>query len=291
MKKITDFTGTSEVPGIKKLFRVMKLTGFFLMISVMTVWAGKTYSQTKTLNLNMERSTVKEVLSEIERQSEFYFMYSGKYVDVDREVSVHVEAQKIEAVLNILFAGTDVGYSIKDRFIVLTTPEIINNGTLTVVQQKTVSGKVTDDSGNPLPGVTVVVKGTTIGTVTNKDGNYMIGNIPEGATLVFSFVGMKTQEVEVAEKTTIPIIMQEESVGIDEVVAIGYGVQRKSDITGSVTSLSKERLNIPSNLNIAQAIQGAVPGVMIKTSSAGAVPNEVIMIRGQIGRASCRERV
>jgi TonB-linked SusC/RagA family outer membrane protein len=283
MKKITDFTGTSEVPGIKKLIRVMKLTGFFLMISVITVWAGKTYSQTKTLNLNMERTTVKEVLSEIERQSEFYFMYSGKYVDVDREVSVHVEAQKIEAVLNILFAGTDVGYSIKDRFIVLTTPEILKNGTLTVVQQKSVSGKVTDGSGNSLPGVTVVVKGTTIGTVTNKDGNYMIDNIPEGATLVFSFVGMKTQEVEVADKTTIHVKMQEESVGIEEVVAIGYGSMKKNDLTGSVIRADIKAFADQPNVSVMQTLQGTVPGLNVgPVQKAGENPSFTIRGRTSI---------
>jgi len=130
MKKKYGLTGNIVIPGMKKICRVMKLTSFFLLISVVSVFANKTYSQTKTLNLNIEKATVKEVLSKIEEQSEFYFMYSGKFVDVDREVTVHVENQKIETVLDLLFAGTNVGYTVKDRFIVLTTPKLTTDGTI-----------------------------------------------------------------------------------------------------------------------------------------------------------------
>jgi len=280
MKNITDLNGSSEVPVIKKIFRVMKLTSFFLLISVITVWAGKTYSQTKTLNLNMERTTVKEVLSEIERQSEFYFMYSGKYVDVAREVTVHVEDQKIEAVLNMLFSGTDVSYSINDRFIVLTTPEIIKNGTLTVVQQKTVSGTVTDLSGTPLPGVTVIVKGTAKGTVTDTNGNYMLDNIPGGAVLVFSFVGMKSQEIIVGNQSVINIKMVEETIGIDEVVAIGYGTVKKSDLTGAVATVSaKDFEKIPAT-NLLETFQGRTTGIQITTNSGLPGAGANVLIRG-----------
>jgi len=175
MKKITDLFGNVKIPGLKKLLRLMKLTVLFILISVGCVLAGKTYSQTKTLTLHMENSTVKEVLAEIESQSEFRIMYSGKFVDVDREVSLDVKNQKIESVLNTLFSGTDVSYTVKDRFIVLVTPELMYEGTLAVMQQqRSVSGTVTDESGLPLPGVTVLIKGTTHGTVTNSDGNVII---------------------------------------------------------------------------------------------------------------------
>lgn len=192
MKKITELPGIEKIPRLKKLIRIMKLTSFLLLISVVSVMAGKTYSQTKLLALNMENTTVKQVLSKIEDQSEFYFMYSGKVIDVNREVSVNVKDQKIEEVLKSLFAGTDVDYTIKDRIIVLTTPDVLNKEILADFQQKSVSGTVTDNSGQPLPGVTVVVKGTTNGTVTSGDGTYTLSNISDGAVLQFSFVGMRT---------------------------------------------------------------------------------------------------
>src|SRR5690554_1527315 len=204
----------------------MKLTVFLLLLSVISVFASKSYSQTKVLDIDMKNSTVKEVLRNIEKQSEFVFMYSEKLIDVNHEVSVTVKNKKINEVLDELFAGTDVSYKVKDRFVLLTTPEVTGSDFM-AQQQKSVSGKVTNSGGHPLSGVTVVVKGTTQGTVTNNDGNYTLTNIPEDATLVFSFVGMLTQEVVVGNQTTISVTMEEETIGIEEVVAVGFGTQKK----------------------------------------------------------------
>ncbi len=148
-------------------------------------------------------------------------------------------------------------------------------------QQKTIQGIVTDSYEDPLPGVTVVVKGTTQGTVTNIDGSFSITNIPEEVILVFSFVGMKTQEIVIENQTHIIVRMEEESIGLDEVVAIGYGSQKRSNITGSIASVSKERLEMVPNTNIAQAIQGSMAGIIVSQSQAGAVSNESLMIRGR----------
>ncbi len=248
MKKIIDLIGNTTIPEMEKLFRIMKLTSFFLMISVVSVLAGKTYSQTALLNLNMEKTTVKEVLSKIEDQSEFYFMYSGKVIDVNREVSVDVKNQKIDAVLNSLFAGTDVNYTIKDRIIVLTTPEV------------------------------VVIKGTTQGTVTNGDGTYTISNIPDNATLHFSFVGLKAQDVLIGNQTTINVSMEEETIGIEEVVTIGYGTQKKSNLTSSISKLSDEAIKERPITNVGEALQGQLAGVRAQ-ASAGGVPGREMTIR------------
>lgn len=148
-------------------------------------------------------------------------------------------------------------------------------------QNVAITGQVTGDDGLPLPGVTVVVKGTAQGTVTGNDGNFSISNVPSNGTLVFSFVGMKTQEIPVAGKTTMNVVLEAETIGVDEVVVVGYGTQKKSDITGTVSSLNQDRLEKVPNLTIAQAIQGSIPGVMMSTSSAGSSPNEVIIIRGR----------
>ncbi|HKK63634.1 MAG TPA: TonB-dependent receptor, partial [Bacteroidales bacterium] len=249
--------------------------------SVAGVLANDSYSQTKTLNLNMNEATVKEVLSSIEEQSEFYFLFSENLVDVKRKVNVNLENQTIETALNLLFDGTDVQYSNRDRIFVLTTPEV-SGDELLVPQQRTVSGTVTDKSGKPLQGVTVVVKGTTHGTITNADGEFSLTNIPDDAILQFSFVGMRTQEIPIEGRTTITVEMEEETVGIDEVVVVGYGSQRKSDITGSVASIPDNRLEQVSNNNFAEAIQGSVPGVNIQTTSSGAEGDDInILIRGR----------
>jgi len=219
----------------------MKLTIFLLLISVISVFANKTHSQTKALNLNMENSTVKEVLRNIEEQSEFYFMYSERLVDVNRKVSVEIKNTKIDEVLDELFASTNVEHTVKDRFVLLTTPEV-SGSDLAALQQKSITGTVTDEAGEPLPGVTVIIKGTTNGTVTNTDGNYTISNVPEDATLVFSFVGMVEQEVVVGDQTSIRISMQTDAIGLEEVIVVGYGTQKKVNVSGAVDAINTEVL-------------------------------------------------
>ena len=147
---MTCTSGNEIYPGIKKLMTIMKLTTFLILISMVSAFAGKTYSQSKTLNLNMKNATVKEVLEAIEEQSEFYFMYSSKVVDVNRAVSVDISNKKVKEVLDEFFADTDVNYTIKDRIIVLTTPEVLKDEVLTTLQPKTISGNVTDQAGQPL---------------------------------------------------------------------------------------------------------------------------------------------
>ncbi|NJN27351.1 MAG: TonB-dependent receptor [Cyclobacteriaceae bacterium] len=283
MKKKLCFIRLWEITGHIKLLRVMKLTVFLILVSVAGVFASKSYSQTKTLNLNMREATVKEVLNKIEEQSEFYFLFSENLIDVQRRVNVNIQNQKIEQALNLIFDGTDVDYSIRERIIVLKTPELSDMDFMTQ-QQSTVSGKITDEEGEPLPGVTVIVKGTTQGTVTSANGEYAIDDIPEDAILQFSFLGMRPQEIVVGNQAVISVVMVEETVGMDEIVVIGYGTQKKSDITGSVASLPQDRLEMVPNTNITQALQGAVAGIQITTNSAGASPENdatSILIRGR----------
>jgi len=240
----------------------MKLTIFLILFSVAGVFASKSYSQTKTLNLNMREASVKEVLNSIEEQSEFYFLFSENLIDVERKVNVNLENQKIETALNLLFEGTDVQYSIRDRIIVLTTPEV-SGEELMILQQPAVSGTVTDESGEPLPGVTVIVKGTTQGTVTNSDGEYTLRDIPEDATLQFSFVGMKTQEVVAGNQTVIDIQMMMDAIGLEEVVAVGYGTQKKMHLTGAIGTMKAEDLEKRTVTDVRQALQGNIPGLTI----------------------------
>jgi TonB-linked SusC/RagA family outer membrane protein len=148
-------------------------------------------------------------------------------------------------------------------------------------QRITVTGRVTDESGSPLPGTTVVIKGTTVGASADSDGKYTLDVSSRNVSLIFSFVGFVTQEIAVQNRAVVDVVLQAEITGLQEVIVVGYGTQKKSDITGTVSSLPKERLEMAPNLNIAQAIQGSIPGVMIQTTSAGASPDESIMIRGR----------
>jgi TonB-linked SusC/RagA family outer membrane protein len=265
-----------NIPGLQKVLRIMKLTIFLLLLSVISGFASKTYSQTKSLNLNMKNSTVKEVLQSIEDQSEFVFMYSEKLIDVQREVSVNIKDQKINDVLDELFAGTGANYKVKDRFILLTTPEL--DGKVLITQQlKTVSGAVKDENGQALPGVAILVKGTSNGTVTNNNGNYIITGVPEDAILRFSFVGMLTQEILVENKSIIDVTMQVDAIGIEEVVAVGYGTVKKSDLTGSVSSIKADELQATPMTSIDQGLVGRAAGVMVTQTSG--MPGAIASIR------------
>src|SRR5690606_25347716 len=147
-----------------------------------------------------------------------------------------------------------------------------------------VSGIVTDQSGEALIGVNVLVQGTATGTATDIDGRFVLEDVNENATLVFSYVGYQTLEFPLNGRSNITITMVEDLQTLDEVVVVGYGTQKKSDITGSVASISEERLEMVPNMDIAQAIQGAIPGVYMETSTAGAAPSNdysSIIIRGR----------
>ncbi|MDO8929892.1 MAG: TonB-dependent receptor plug domain-containing protein, partial [Bacteroidota bacterium] len=256
----------------------MRLSVFFLLLFVAQTFATVSYSQQTRLTLKMQGAKVIDVLGKIEDESKFYFLFNQKLVDVERRVDIDVKNENVEKILSGIFENTNVSYVVKDRQIVLTTADL--NFPSNQQQQKTVSGKVTDSSGGALPGVSIVVKGTTIGNISDVNGNYSISNVPANAILQFSFVGMKMQEVKVGTQTTVNVVLTEETIGIEEVVAIGYGTMKKSDLTGSVTNVSSDRLLDRPALNVAQAISGKIAGVKIIERSGMPGGNAMIRIRG-----------
>lgn len=247
---------------LKKALLAMKLTAVIFLISTFSLLAGGTYSQNTRISLNLENVQIKDVLQKIESNTEYFFIYNNQFVDVDKAISITADNQKVIDVLNKLFIDQQVEFQVTDRKIVIA-PSFFDN----VQQQKTVSGKVTDSSGASIPGVSVVVKGTTNGSITDGNGNFTISNIPENATLQFSFVGMKGQEVAIGNKTSINVVMEEEAIGIEEVVAIGYGTMRKSDVTGSVASVNSSSIMDRPVVSAAQAIAGQISGVQIQQIS------------------------
>lgn len=151
-----------------------------------------------------------------------------------------------------------------------------------IAQTKAVSGSVHDQSGEPLPGVNVVLKGTTTGTITDVDGNYSLPEVPEGATLVFSFIGMKSQEIAVGSQTKIDVVLEQEAIGLGEVVALGYTTRKKGEVTGSVATVNSETIERTSNKDIAKSLEGKVPGLII--NDRGGYPGSedmTLLIRGK----------
>lgn len=260
----------------------MKLTAILCFIVITQALAIETYSQSARLSLNMENVSVKDVLLEIEKNSEFFFLFSNKLVDVDRKVNIKLTDKPIAEILDQLFEGFNVKYAISDRQIILSPENLDNSSSSRTVQQgKPISGIVSDGSGEPLPGVTVFLKGSTQGTITDANGHYEIAVSDEKAVLIFSFVGMKSQEIPVGSQTTINVALESEVIGLEEVVAIGYGVMKKSDLTGSVGTVSSDVLVAKGTTSVMSALQGTVPGVNITTNSARPGGSFSIQIRGQ----------
>lgn len=263
-------------PRSKKILLVMRLTLFLTIWSVLSSYAVG-FSQSTRLDISKKNIQIREVLGLIEDQSEFSFMYDNTQIDVMKKVSVDLKASSVESIIEEVFRGSDVAYKIMDRHIMLY-PKTMGNA---VQQAKNVKGKVTDSTGLPLPGVAVMVKQSNTGVVTDADGVYNLSGVPENAVLVFSFVGMKSQEVAVAGKSQINVTMKEDAIGIEEVVAVGYGTQRKVNLTGAVETVSVEEIKSRPLTNTSLALQGKVAGAFVSQKS-GQPGNDdaTILIRG-----------
>ncbi len=277
MKKNDPSQRHRRCPLLRKMLNIMKVTTLLFFLALMQVSASS-YSQQTRLSLKFEKETLESVFSKIEANSEFSIFYKNEMILNSKEVTAEFKNALIFDVLDQVLKAENLTYSVRNKLIMIvprTEGGFENNSQ----QQKSVSGKVTDSSGEALPGVSVVVKGTTNGSITDTDGKYSLSNIPENATLQFSFVGMKMQEVAVEGKTAINIALEEDAIGIEEVVAIGYGVQKKSDVTGALTSVSSEEINARPVKNAVEAMQGRAAGVDITSNERpGAVGN--ITIRG-----------
>ena len=276
-----------------KAFRIMKLTAFFISISILQVWAAGSYAQSARLSLDLDDVPVETVLREIEDQSEFFFLYSPKIVDVSRTVDIKAKKRPISVVLNQLFDGTSTQYVVKGRQIVLSSGQMIQSfsesypqrgksvvNAIPEVNQIQVSGTVTNEEGETLIGVNILVKGTTTGTVTDLDGRYTLEVADENATLVFSYTGYEAVEVELAGRTQVDMVMSTSISQLNEIVVVGYGTQRKKDLTGAVASIQGDVITERQTMQISQAMQGAIAGVMVTRNNNAPGASASIRVRG-----------
>ena len=259
-----------------QIFKVMKITLFIVLVTISQAIAIDTYSQNTRINLHLKNVTIKDVLAEIERNSEFVFMYDATKLNVNQKVDISAKNLLITKILDEMLDKKGISYSINNRQVALNSSKLFDQK----VDSKTISGKVVDASGAPLPGVSVVVNGTSIGTTTDNNGNYSLSNIPENATLVFSTVGRKTQEIAIGSETTINVTLTQNAIGIDEVVTIGYGAQRKREVTSAIARVNTESFTRGFVKDAAQLIQGKVAGVIIGTPSGDPNAKSQILLRG-----------
>ena len=244
---------------LTKTFRIMRLVSFLLLVSVFQSIASNVYSQNAKITLKNEIVSLEGVLSQIEDQSEFRFIYNKSQIDLEKKVEANFEETSLKTVLDELFVQNGINYQVIDKQIILTgtSPGISQ-------QQTNVSGKVVDVNGQPLPGVSILIKGTTRGTITDFDGNFRLADVPDDAKLVLSFVGMRSQEIAVAGKTNFNMVMEEEAIGVGEVVVVGYGTQKKENLTGAVGYVSSEVLENRAIQNAGQGLQGTIANLNIK---------------------------
>ncbi|MEI8225574.1 MAG: TonB-dependent receptor [Bacteroidota bacterium] len=258
----------------------MKLTAFLSMMTIFHLFATETYSQLTKLTLKFEDVKISDALKEIENQSEFFFLYSPKLIDVERKVSIEADKEPIKDILSEIF-GSDVSFIVSDRQIVLTSTQG-SSALEALLQQQPVTGKITDAStGEAMPGVNIQIKGTTNGTIADASGKYSLNVTDPNAILIFSFIGYGTKEVPIAGKAVIDLELAAEVIGLDEVVVTGYGVQKKVEITGSISVVSpKDIVNIPTS-NPIQALQGRVPGLYLTEDGTPGGGTRTTIIRGR----------
>lgn len=261
MKKNCIVRGKLPPIRCKKLLSVVRLTLFFLLVSHLNVSASA-YSSTARINLKISNKKLVDVLQNIEEQSEFRFAYSSELKGLNKRVSLNVTNQDIKSVMASLFDGSAISYEISDRHIILTARKA-NEGSQ---QERVVTGTVTYTNDDPIPGVSIVIKGTVLGTITDIDGNYSFVVPADGKVLIFSFVGMKSQEVAISGNKSIDIVMVEDALGLEEVMVVGYGVQKKATLTGAVTNLKVDDLSEVSTSNMSSLLSGRMSGVSVSNN-------------------------
>lgn len=263
-------------PRFKQIFRIMRISTFLLMVCVFCSYAGNAHSQNAKVSIHMNNVKLDKILNEIENQTDYLFIYNNQ-VDINKITSVKVKNEAVAQVLDRILSGTGINYELEGTHIILTTEAIKD---LHAQQQaKTVTGTVTDVSGEPIIGANIRIKGTTTGTITDIDGNFSIEAKPQSVIEV-SYIGYLTQETVINNQKSIRFLLKEDTKTLDEVVVIGYGVQKKADLTGSVANINTEKLNTQSNANIGQALQGKIAGVDIVSQGGAPGSGTRIMVRG-----------
>ncbi|WP_055395238.1 TonB-dependent receptor [Flagellimonas eckloniae] len=285
MKKLLTPTGR-RLPLLKFDLK-MKLSALFIIVVLFSMKANDTYGQRTNISLELNNVTVAQLIDKIESTTEFRFIYKLEDVDLKRNVSITAENEKISTILKRILKGTNTTFNINDRLVYLVKRKgnISKLSDLKAIendkQQTALNGTVTDQNGQPLPGANVVEKGTTNGTQTDFDGNYTLELSTENPILVISYIGFLPKEIAVNGQATIDIILQEDAAKLDEVVVVGYGSQKKANLTGAVVSVKGDDINKRPITQGSQALQGVASGVYINTNSGEpGNDNATINVRG-----------
>jgi len=270
MKKILRKLIYPEKSGEKKILLIMKLALIIVFLSVLQVSAS-VYSQI-SVNLDVQNKSVRDVLKTIEQQTQVRFFFSDDLMSMDELIDVKANDKNILSVLDDIFLKSKLTYKAYENNLIVIAPREL-------LQQKKITGSVIDETGAPIIGANVVVTGTTHGTTSDIDGKYSL-EVPDGSrSLTFTFIGMVPQEIIIGTSTQINVTLVELAVGLDEVVVVGYGTQRRATITGAITTVGTKELTSTPVTTADQALQGRASGVtVVNNGSPGTAPT--IRIRG-----------
>lgn len=270
MEKKQSMALSKKTTGLLKVLMFMKLSIVFMLLTSLQLSAN-VFSQ-NNITLKLQSADLKKALLQIEKKSSFRFLYNDEVLSSTEKVNIDVNDVPVTQVLDNMFANTNLTYKVLSNNLVVVTNRDI------AVNDLRVSGRVTDASGNGIPNASVNVKGSKAGTLTKADGSYEI-SVPDGATLVFSSIGYETQEMAVNGKSEINITLKSSTKMIDQVIVVGYGSQRKIDVTGSVANVKGDEISKQPVTNAMSGLQGKVPGVVITNNGQpGASPD--VLIRG-----------
>lgn len=249
-----------------KIFRIMRLSVFFPFVFILQLYAVSTHSQSAVVEINLNSLTISELIEEIEAQTDYLFIFSKNDIDANQYVKVSTNSNQVGEILKEAFSDTDITYVFANNYISLRKKTQTEKGVIpsfpVLPQAKRITGKVIDEMGDPIIGANVVEKGTTNGTITNADGDYML-EIPNNAILHFSYIGYLPQEVPAAGRNFVNVTLVEDVKSIEEVVVVGYGIQRKVTTTGSVGKVEGDELAKMSTVNTSKALQGLTPGITV----------------------------
>lgn len=282
MKKIVSFLDLlGTLTNWQKFLLKMKLTAFVLFCVLVNLIADPGYSQNSKISLEARNSAIKDILNKIESSTEFYFLFNQKLIDVERTLNVYAKEKPIKDVLEDIF-GDDVAFIVSGRQIILTPASNAKNVAANF-QQATVTGKIVDTNGEALPGVNVLLKGTTIGAISDVGGRYSINVTDPNGVLVFSFIGYTPKEEAIGGRRIVDVILDEETTALDEVVVIGYGTKIKSTVTGSISAVKSEDLaTFSASTNVVDALQANVSGAFVLANSGRPGETSNIYLRGPV---------
>lgn len=256
-----------------QILRVMKLTALLITIVCLQVSASG-YSQ--TISLSGSNLSLEKVFSSIEKQSGYYFLYKYNEIENAMPVSVDLKQVSLQKALQKTFEGQPFTYFIEDKTIVVSKSNEIIKQPATLE----LKGKITDEKGEPLPGATVKVKGSVQNYITDANGEFNIKNASANAVLIVSYTGFIQQEFQVNNRSTISIVLIEDTAKLNEVVVVGYGTSERKNLTGAVDQISSKDLEMRPVANIATSLQGLLPGLNIQSNNGNPGANPDINIRG-----------